>query len=207
MSIGCPINQMSNKKMHMAKRFEQTAEFATAGMLDRRAALARVAELILAAGTGAVMATRAAAAATDPNDALTLARRWIESLNRRDEADLSAILSDNFLYSGMVKNPPELASRYDKAKFLGIVKSTAGAGWKKPVIMTVKSAFGAGDRAVIEAEGYSELDDGYVYANVYCFNFWTEGGKIKAIHDYCCTHTVVLLGQHMRDTAKKTKAS
>jgi hypothetical protein len=94
-----------------------------------------------------------------------------------------------------------MMARWSKDKFLGITKSTADAGWKKPVIMTIKSEFGAGDRAVIETEGYSELADGYVYPNVYCFNFWTAGGKIKAIHDYCCTHPAWLLGQHIRETA------
>src|ERR1700722_17794850 len=100
---------MREKESYMTKRLEQKDEAAMASMLDRRATLARLgAGLMLAAGTGTVLAMPAAAA-TDANDALTLGRRWIESLNRRDEADLSAILSDNFLYSGMVKNPPELA--------------------------------------------------------------------------------------------------
>ena len=69
-------------------------------------------------------------------------------------------------------------------------------------MMKVVSELGAGDRAVLETEGYSELDDGYVYANVYCFNFWTKGGKITAIHDYCCTHTAWLLLQHLKETTK-----
>jgi ketosteroid isomerase-like protein len=137
----------------------------------------------------------------DANDSLALARRWIDSINRHDETNLRAILGANFLYSAMVRNPPEMAMRWDTEQFLGIVQSTAGyagSGWRKPVIHTIVSELAAGNRAVVETEGYSERDDGYVYANVYCFNFWTEGGKIKAIHDYCCTHTAVLLGQHIK---------
>jgi ketosteroid isomerase-like protein len=190
----------------MTKRVEQKAEVATASMLDRRAALARVgAGLMLAAGTGAALASRTATA-VEPGESVALGHHWIDALNRRDEAALSGILTDNFLYSAMLRNPPEMAARWSKEKFLSIVTSTADATWKKPVVMTIKSEFGAGDRAVIETEGYGERSDGYVYANVYCFNFWTEGGKIKAIHDYCCTHTAWLHGQHMREAAK-TKAS
>jgi ketosteroid isomerase-like protein len=185
----------------MKKQSDGIPDAVTTPLFGRRAALARAGAGLLLAGTGAVLATRAVAAA-DPGEPVVLGRHWIDALNRRDANALSAILSDNFLYSAMLKNPPEMAARWSKEKFLSITKSTADAGWKKPVIMTIKSEFGAGDRAVIETEGYSELADGYVYANVYCFNFWTEGGKIKAIHDYCCTHTAWLLGQHMRETAK-----
>jgi ketosteroid isomerase-like protein len=185
----------------MKKQTDGSNDAAKASLIDRRAALTRAGMGLLVAGTGVVLATRAARAA-EPSDSVALGRRWVESLNRRDEADLHAILSDDFLYSAMVRNPPEMAMRWDRQKFLGTVKATVGPPWKKPVVMTIKSEFGAGDRAVIETEGYSELDDGYVYANVYCFNFWTANGKIKAIHDYCCTHTAVLLGQHMREAAK-----
>ena len=189
----------------MSKRLEENAKPKTASMLDRRAALSRVGGLMLAAGTVSALSLKAAPAA-ESGKAVALGHQWIEALNKRDVAALSAILSDNFLYSAMLKNPPEMMARWSKEKFLGVVKATADATWKRPVVMKVVSEFGAGDRAVIEAEGDSELADGYVYANVYCFNFWTEGGKITGIHDYCCTHTAWLLGQHMRETAK-SKAS
>lgn len=185
----------------MKKQADGFAEAASAPLLDRRAMLAKAGVGLLVAGGAAALATRIATAA-EPTESVALGRQWINSLNARDVPALSALLSDDFLYSAMLKNPPEMAARWSKDKFLSITKSTADAGWKKPVIMTIKSEFGAGDRSVIETEGYSELADGYVYANVYCFNFWTAGGKIKAIHDYCCTHTAWLLGQHMRDTAK-----
>jgi ketosteroid isomerase-like protein len=184
---------------------EETAE-AAVPVPDRREALTRSAAGLLLAGTGALLATRAAVAA-DPGESVALGRRWIDALNRRDVDALGAVLTDDFIYTPKLRNPPEMAPPWTKEKFLGITKSTADAGWKKPVVMKIVSEFGTGDRAVIEAEGYSELSDGYVYANVYCFNFWTEGGKIKAIHDYCCTHTAWLLTQHMRELAKKTKAS
>jgi ketosteroid isomerase-like protein len=189
----------------MKKQLDGTADATSASLLERRSLIAHAGAGLLLAGAGAVLASRIATAA-EPGESVALGRHWIDALNRRDVPGLSAILSDDFLYSAMLKNPPEMMARWSKDKFLGITKSTADAGWKKPVIMTIKSEFGAGDRAVIETEGYSELADGYVYANVYCFNFWTAGGKIKAIHDYCCTHTAWLLGQHIRETAK-AKAS
>jgi ketosteroid isomerase-like protein len=135
------------------------------------------------------------------NESVRLARQWLDMLNRRDLAGLSSLLADDFLYSAMARNPPEFILRNNRDKFLEEVRVTgAGSRFKKLVMMKVVSELGAGNRAVLETEGYSELDDGYVYANVYCFNFWTAGGKIKAIHDYCCTQTAWLLGQHLRQT-------
>jgi ketosteroid isomerase-like protein len=168
--------------------------------------------MLATAGVGALaVASLPAQAATEsePSESLLLGRRWVDALNRRDLAGLTAVLHDDFQYSSIARNPPELIVRWNRDKFLGITTATAGSGsgFRKPVLMKTVSEVGAGDRAVIEAEGYSELDDGYVYANVYCFNFWTKDSKIVAIHDYCCTHTAWLMGQHAREKAVKMKAA
>ncbi len=137
----------------------------------------------------------------EDSKAVELARRWLDALNARDSATLGTLLSDDFVYRAMVRNPPEMAMRWNKQQFLQVSVGTAGASsaFRKRVNQTVVSAFGTDDRAVLETEGYSELQDGYVYANVYCFNFWIRQGKISAIHDYCCTHTAVLMTKHMQE--------
>jgi ketosteroid isomerase-like protein len=165
---------------------------------QRRAGLKAAGGGLVAAAALGMGGKESQAAAASP--ALTAGRGWIEALNNRNVPALAALLTDDFQYSAMVKNPKEMIARWDKSVFL---KMAGGGGqrMKKPVIMTVKSELGAGDRAVIETEGYGEHRDGYVYNNVYCFLFWTKGGKISAIHDYCCTHTAVLNGQHSREEA------
>jgi ketosteroid isomerase-like protein len=173
--------------------------------LDRRSLLRNAGAGLLVATAGTVRGPAAEAAALDSSDspALALARQWVDMLNRRDIAGLMSIMADDFLYSTMARNPPEFVLRNSREKFLGQVRvSGAGSRFKKLVMMKVVGAFGTGNRAVLETEGYGELDDGYVYANVYCFNFWTENDKIKAIHEYVCTQTAWLLVQHMRETAK-----
>jgi ketosteroid isomerase-like protein len=168
--------------------------------MGRRSLLRHTGAGLLAATAGALSGP--AAAATSDSEALVLARRWLDMLNRRDVAGLPAIMADDFLYSTMARNPPEFVLRNSREKFLDQIRiSGPGSRFKKPVLMKIVGEFGTGNRAVLETEGYSELDDGYVYANVYCFNFWTENGRIKAIHEYICTHTAWLLGQHMRETA------
>jgi ketosteroid isomerase-like protein len=168
--------------------------------LSRRSLLTNTGVGLLVVASGLSFTAAAATTSVNGDAALKLARQWMDMVNRRD-AGLGSILTDDFHYSAMARNPPELAVRWDKEKFLGIAKSTAG--FRKPVVMKTVSEFATGDRAVIEAEGYSERDDGYVYANVYCFNFWTDAGRIKAIHDYCCTHTAWLHGQHVRGADQK----
>jgi ketosteroid isomerase-like protein len=76
-----------------------------------------------------------------------------------------------------------------------------GGAMSKPVIMTIVSELGAGDRAVLEAEGYGERADGGVYANVYCLMFWAREGQVRAVHDYCCTATAFAHFQQIRTAA------
>jgi ketosteroid isomerase-like protein len=124
-----------------------------------------------------------------------LARRWVEAVNQRDEAALRAILSDDYLYSGMGRMPEELAVRWNKDQFLTTVLS-ARARARKPVVMTVVRALAEGNRVTLETDGYGEMKDGFVYANAYCLLYEIEGDKIKAVRDYCCTHTAVVASQH-----------
>jgi ketosteroid isomerase-like protein len=174
-----------------------------AATLDRRSLLTGAgAGMIIAAGSGLTFAA-AVTAATTATDALSLARQWIERLNRRDQPGLSAILADDFLYSAMGRNPPEFVLRNSRAKFLEEVTYTQTL-MRKPVVMKIVNAFaGADDRAVIESEGHGEMEDGFVYENSYCFLFQAKDGKIKTIHDYCCTHTSWLYGQHRMKYAKE----
>jgi uncharacterized protein len=124
-----------------------------------------------------------------------LARRWVEAVNQRDEAALRAILSDDYLYSGMGRMPEELAVRWNKDQFLATVLS-ARARARKPVVMTVVRALAEGNRVTLETDGYGEMKDGFVYANAYCLLYEIEGDKIKGVRDYCCTHTAVVASQH-----------
>jgi ketosteroid isomerase-like protein len=130
---------------------------------------------------------------TESNKAL--ARRWVEAVNQRDEAALRAILSDDFLYSGMGRTRKELSVRWDKDQFVTTVLS-ARTRARKPVVMTVVRALAEGNRVTLETDGYGEMKDGFVYANAYCLLYEIEGGKIRAVRDYCCTRTAVVASQH-----------
>ena len=110
------------------------------------------------------------------------------------------LLASDFTYTGMARTPPELGVHWDRETFVGVV-GKGGASMRKPVLMTIVSEMEAGDRAVLEAEGYGERPDGGVYANVYCLMFWTRDGQVTAVHDYCCTATAFAHFQHLRSVA------
>jgi ketosteroid isomerase-like protein len=63
--------------------------------------------------------------------------------------------------------------------------------------MTVIRELAEGNRVTFEIEGYGKMKDGFVYANAYCLLYEIDGGKIKAVRDYCCTHTAVLASEHI----------
>jgi ketosteroid isomerase-like protein len=120
-----------------------------------------------------------------------LARRWVDAINNRDAATLRAILSDDFLYSGMGRTPKEMAVRWGKDQMLNSVLHLGVNHMKKPVVMKVVSEMGEGSWVTLEMEGQSETKDGRIYANAYCFLYEIENGKIKAVRDYCCTETAL----------------
>jgi ketosteroid isomerase-like protein len=124
-----------------------------------------------------------------------LAHRWVHAINQRDETTLRAVLSDDFLYSGMGRTPAEIAVRWNKDEFVATVL-LARTRMKKPVVMTVIRELAEGNRVVFETQGYGEMRDGFVYANAYCLLYEIDGDKIKAVRDYCCTHTAVIASEH-----------
>jgi ketosteroid isomerase-like protein len=136
---------------------------------------------------------------SESSASLALARRWIDLLSRRDIAGLDQILADDHVYNAMWRNPPEYATHYTKQRFFKEIED-----WKQhmaaPVTMSIVSEFAHGNRVVLEAQSHGVADDGYVYANSYCFLYWVENGKIKSIHDYCCTNTARLFEDHLRSS-------
>lgn len=120
-----------------------------------------------------------------------LARQWVDAVNRRDIAALGAILAEDYEYRGMGHTPQQLRVRWSKQTMLDIMGRVAVVNMKRPVIMTVTSEMGEGDWVTLEMVGDSETKDGRIYANAYCFLYEIANGKIKAVHDYCCTETAV----------------
>jgi ketosteroid isomerase-like protein len=128
--------------------------------------------------------------------ALSLAKQWVQAVNARDVAALERLFAPDSMYSGMALTPPEQGVRWGREMFCKMV-ARGGGSMRKPVIMTVVGELDAGDRAVIECEGYGERPDGGVYANVYALMFWTRDGQITKVHDYCCTATAAAHFKHL----------
>ncbi|HEY2659758.1 MAG TPA: nuclear transport factor 2 family protein [Caulobacteraceae bacterium] len=129
---------------------------------------------------------------------VVLARRWVSALNARDASVFETLLAPDFTYAGMARTPPELGVRWDREIFVSKVVRGAGV-MAKPVVMTIVSELEAGERAVLETEGHGIRTDGGVYANVYCLMFWTQDGRVTAVHDYCCTATAFAHFERLTD--------
>jgi ketosteroid isomerase-like protein len=136
---------------------------------------------------------------------ISLARRWVAAVNARNLAAFEGLLASDFTYTGMARTPPDLGVHWDGDTFVKMVVKGA-ATMRKPVIMTIVGELDAGDRAVLETEGYGERPDGGVYANIYCLMFWTRDGKVSAVHDYCCTATAVAHFNHINAAATEAPA-
>src|ERR1700683_4767971 len=97
-----PITSAKHRRLDRKQRRCPVAAFDKPATLDRRSLLKYTGAGLLGATSSALCAR---AAPSHPTDSRTLARRWIDSINRHDETGLRAILGANFLYSAMVRNP------------------------------------------------------------------------------------------------------
>ncbi len=133
-----------------------------------------------------------------------VARKWLDAMNRRDKAAFAALLSDDFQYSGMGRTPKEMAVRWNKDTMIDMAMNIAVKTMKVPVTMKILSEMSEGNRVAMETEGYSETLEGKIYANAYCFLLEIKGDQVKAVHDYCCTHTAMVVRNNSPITTGKS---
>jgi len=98
------------------------------------------------------------------------------------------LLSDDFLLMGMGK-VPAVAQRWNKEAISKVWASFANTF--KFYVITIQEMTAEDDRVSVQAEADAELTDGRKYTNNYHFLFRLEGGKIRRIYEYRCSHVVI----------------
>jgi ketosteroid isomerase-like protein len=175
----------------------KAADADAGAMIGRRTAIeAAIAGMVLMSAGISTSGAQSAGGSSDLGAKKALARRWVEAVNKRDAATLRAMLSSDFLYSGMGRMPKEIAVRWNTDQFIDAVNA-GKTRMKKPVVMTVTRALAQGNRVTLEAEGGGEMQDGFQYVNSWCLLYEIDGDKIKSIRDYCCTRSAVVASEHL----------
>lgn len=81
------------------------------------------------------------------------------------------------------------AGVYDQAKLTRLFE-TMQSRLKGPLVMTIKSSIGEGDKVAMEAESLGELTNGRTYRQQYHFLMEFRDGKIHAVKEYLDTQHV-----------------
>ena len=117
-----------------------------------------------------------------------LVRNYIDCVKRGDSAAIRALLSDDFLFKSMPRNPEWMKYRWGPDEFAAI-PAMMGEQMKKPLVMTLLNLTAEGDRVCAETESQGELLNGRVYENSYHFVFDIRDGKIAEVREYSCSYT------------------
>jgi uncharacterized protein len=119
-----------------------------------------------------------------------VAADFFARLSAGDAAGALALMTDDGTW--WIAGKPDAiptAGLYDKAK-LARLFATMESRLKTPLVMTIKSAIGEGDKVAMEAESSGDLTNGRGYRQQYHFLMEFRGGKIHSVKEYLDTQHV-----------------
>lgn len=117
-----------------------------------------------------------------------LINNYFDAVNRGDDAAILALVSDDFEFKSMHKNPEFLRISWDKEQFAAAPRLMSGQ-MNKPLVITPSLLIAEGDYVTAEAESWGEMKDGRVYNNAYHFLFTIKNDLITQVKEYSCSYT------------------
>ena len=115
---------------------------------------------------------------------------YFDAMNRRDEAALLDMTTDDFQFQMMARSPAWLATKLDRTMF---AKTPAMLSqlMHEPIRLDIVQIVVEGDNAAVEAVTDCKMLNGTRYNNAYHFAFRLSGGKLAEIREYGCSHLAV----------------
>jgi ketosteroid isomerase-like protein len=115
-------------------------------------------------------------------------RTYFEAVNARDNAAILSLLTQDFVFKGMGRNPDWMRYQWGPEAFADAPRDMS-TKMKKPLAFNLRGMIAEGDRVAVQADSYGEMLNGKIYDNAYHFIFAFAGGKIREVLEYCCTYT------------------
>jgi len=117
-----------------------------------------------------------------------LIEKYFETINRGDEQEILALLSDDFQFESMLQAPKQFNFTWGREPFAAAPKNMS-AMMHKPIKIWIEGMIGEGDKVAVEAKSHGEMKSGKLYQNVYHFLFTVRDGKITNAREYSCSYT------------------
>ncbi|WP_026909989.1 nuclear transport factor 2 family protein [Patulibacter minatonensis] len=111
-------------------------------------------------------------------------RDFLEVLSTGDVAGAMEFVADDGTW--WVAGTTPLSGTHTKAAFTALLGGV-GDAFRIPLGITPKAFTAEGDRVAVEAEFYTERNDGVVYNNQYHFLFEVHDGKIRRAKEFLDT--------------------
>lgn len=116
-------------------------------------------------------------------------RRWFEAVNQGDPAEILKLLSEDFSFEAMLRQPQWMKYTWNREQFAATPAAMSSL-MTSPIILHIVSMIGEDDKVAVEATTDSVMKNGKHYDNAYHFVFSFRDGTISEVREYCCTYLV-----------------
>lgn len=117
-----------------------------------------------------------------------LIEKYFETINRGNDQEIRALLSDDFLFESMLQAPKQFNFTWGPEEFAAAPRLMS-AQMTQPIKIWIESMIGEGDKVSVESRSHGEMKSGKLYENVYHFLFTLRDGLITNVREYSCSYT------------------
>lgn len=114
-------------------------------------------------------------------------RRWFEAVNAGDPTEILKLLSDDFSFEAMLRQPKWMKYTWNREQFAATPAAMSSL-MTSPIILRVVSMIAEDDKVAVEATTDSVMKNGKNYDNAYHFAFVVRDGQIVEAKEYSCSH-------------------
>jgi uncharacterized protein len=115
-------------------------------------------------------------------------QRYFDAVNAGDEKAVYSLLTDDFQFKSMPRNPEWLKYRWNREQFAATPRLMSQT-MNKPIVLKLLGMTAEDNRVCAEATSHGELKNGVVYENDYHFIFEIRDGKVAEVREYSCSYT------------------
>jgi len=113
--------------------------------------------------------------------------RWFDAVNRGDPSGILALLSEDFVFEAMLRQPAWLKYHWNREQFAA-TPAAMSALMEAPMAMEIVSMIAEDDMVAVEATSDALLKNGRRYDNAYHFVFRVRNDLIAEAREYSCSH-------------------
>jgi ketosteroid isomerase-like protein len=123
----------------------------------------------------------------DANASKQTVRAWFEAVNRGDETAILDLLTEDFTFEAMLRQPQWMKYTWNRQQFAATPAAMSRL-MTAPITMQIVDMIAEGNKVSVQATTHSTMLNGKLYDNAYHFAFLVRDGRIAEAKEYSCSH-------------------